>query len=193
MGTTERVNRRTFGKWIAVAGSGVAAGVGGVHLLDRVGAAPRGKWLTLSDSEIRILDAVAEQIIPTDREPGAKEAHVTVFIDRQLAAYAPYAHLADKYREWLGALDAVAVQRAGKSFPDLPWGEQTKLLQEAESGRIDKELWKGKTPQQFFGTIVDHVKQGFYGTPAHGGNFNYVSHRMLGILVPTCIGRNRIS
>lgn len=193
METTERVNRRTFGKWVAVAGSGVAAGVGGVHLLDRVGAAPKGNWLVLSDSEIRILEAVAEQIIPTDRDPGAKEARVTVFIDRQLAACAPYAHLADKYREWLGALDAVAVQRAGKSFPDLPWSEQTKLLREAESGRINKELWKGKTPQRFFGTIIDHVKQGFYGTPAHGGNFNYVSHRMLGVLVPTCIGRNRIS
>ena len=186
------LSRRAFGKWVAVVGGGTAAGVGGVHLLNCAGEAAKGQWLALTDEEIRILEAVAEQIIPTDRDPGAKEARVVVYIDRQLAPGAAYAHLADRYREWLAALDSAA-KRSGKPFAELPWGEQTRLLREAESDRIPKEVWNVKTPQSFFRTVVDHVKQGFYGTPAHGGNFNYVSYRMLGVIVPTCTGRNRVS
>lgn len=184
------LSRRAFGKWVAVVGGGTAAGVGGAHLLDCAGE--KGRWLALTDDEIRTLEAVAEQIIPTDRDPGAKEARVVVYIDRQLAPNAPFAHLLERYREWLAALDAAA-KRAGKPFAELPWGDQTRLLMETESGKIPNEVWTVKTPQSFFRTVVDHVKQGFYGTPAHGGNFNYVSYRMLGVLAPTCIGRNRVS
>jgi gluconate 2-dehydrogenase gamma chain len=33
--------------------------------------------------------------------------------------------------------------------------------------------------------------QGFYGSPRHGGNRDYLSYRMLGIDYPQVIGRNR--
>ena len=33
--------------------------------------------------------------------------------------------------------------------------------------------------------------QGFYGSPRHGGNKDYVSYRMLGLEYPDIIGQNR--
>ena len=33
--------------------------------------------------------------------------------------------------------------------------------------------------------------QGFYGSPRHGGNRNYVSYKMLGLEYPRVIGQNR--
>jgi gluconate 2-dehydrogenase gamma chain len=35
--------------------------------------------------------------------------------------------------------------------------------------------------------------QGFYGSPRHGGNRNYVSYKMLGLEYPVVMGQNRYS
>jgi gluconate 2-dehydrogenase gamma chain len=32
--------------------------------------------------------------------------------------------------------------------------------------------------------------QGFYGSPRHGGNKNYMSYQMMGIDFPLVVGRN---
>jgi gluconate 2-dehydrogenase gamma chain len=39
--------------------------------------------------------------------------------------------------------------------------------------------------------VLDHTRQGFYGSPRHGGNRDYASYRMLGLAYPNLIGQNR--
>jgi hypothetical protein len=65
-------------------------------------------------------------------------------------------------------------KQTGRHLPDLPFPEQTKFLQEMETEHIE-EL------NSFWRMVIDHVMQGFYGSPLHGGlsriaGFHQTSH-----------------
>jgi len=60
-----------------------------------------------------------------------------------------------------------------------------------ERNKAPSELWKEVTQAEFFKLLVEHTMQGFYGSPRHGGNRDYVSYKMLGIDYPQIIGQNR--
>src|SRR5258707_6381693 len=51
-------------------------------------ASAQEKWLVLTPVQVRELDAVTAQLVPTDDQPGAREAHVVRFMDRSLATFA---------------------------------------------------------------------------------------------------------
>ena len=72
-----KCNRRRFVKT-------VAAGVGSAFLLPARGA-DLVAWRFLTADEARLVDAITEQIIPADQDPGARDAGVVNFIDKQLA------------------------------------------------------------------------------------------------------------
>ncbi|MGA2258815.1 MAG: gluconate 2-dehydrogenase subunit 3 family protein [Thermoguttaceae bacterium] len=129
--------------------------------------------------EARLVEAVSDQIIPADKDPGAKDARVVLFIDRQLVG--PYAQLQAAYRDGLRALQETCRRQFGKPFEALGWDDQTKVLAALEAGRAPKELWKSPTCTEFFNLVLEHTKQGFYGGPQNGGNYNYVSYQMLGL------------
>jgi len=174
---------------MAVAAGGLAAGVGSAKLVGRLGAAPTGPWLVLTPAEASLVDAVSEQIIPADRDPGAKEAGVVHFIDRQLDGH--YKRFADKYHKGLACIVQTAKAMFGKPFEELSWPDQTRLLQAMESGKVPKDIWSDPSSRDFFGMLRDHTMQGFYGSPRHGGNKNYASYKMLGLEYPRVIGQNR--
>ncbi len=69
----------------------------------------------------------------------------------------------------------------GKPFEALAWDDQTKVLAALEAGRAPKDIWNSLSGTEFFNLVLEHTKQGFYGSPQDGGNFNYVSFRMLGL------------
>ena len=114
----------------------------------------------LSAAEARIVEALCDQIVPADDAPGAKAAGVLYYIDRQLAG--PLQRFAPRYHAALPAFH---------TLPDLPFAEQTAFL----------NALKGE-PAAFFQLVVDHTMQGFYGSPAHGGNRDEASWKMLGIV-----------
>jgi gluconate 2-dehydrogenase gamma chain len=60
-----------------------------------------------------------------------------------------------------------------------------------ESGELSGQEWGTVDQRRFFKTLLDHTMQGFYGSPRHGGNCNYVSYKMMKIDYPHVIGRNR--
>lgn len=182
-------SRRTCLKILAAAAGGVAAGVGSAKLVGRMGAAPDGPWRVLSPEEASLVEAVTEQIIPADRDPGAKEAGVVRYIDRQLDG--PFQRLAAKYHKGLACLAQTSQALFGKPFEQLGWPEQTRLLQAMESGKVPKDIWSDPSSRDFFGMLRDHTMQGFYGSPRHGGNRNYASYKMLGLEYPRVIGQNR--
>ena len=129
--------------------------------------------------EVRLVEAVSEQIIPADKDPGAKDAKVVLFIDRQLLG--PYSQHQSAYRAGLRALQETCRRQFGEPFEALGWDDQTKVLTALEAGRAPKELWKSPACTEFFNLLLEHTKQGFYGSPQDGGNYNYISYRMLGL------------
>jgi gluconate 2-dehydrogenase gamma chain len=161
------VDRRGFLKTSATAAASVAC------------SAPEGRWRALTDEEATTLAAACDQIIPPDDVPGAAEAGVVAFIDRQLATREK-----DQLETWqrgVRGLEATARQRGGTSFAELSLEDQTALLQDVEAGQVPTAAWEGLDPQAFFGRLVRYTMMGFYGDPRHGGNREHVSWRMLGV------------
>lgn len=182
-------SRRSCLKIMAASAGGVAAGVVGAKSVGRLGRAPEGPWRVLTADEAALVDAVAEQIIPADRDPGAHEAGVVHFIDRQLDG--PYARFAEKYHQGLQCLTQTCQKLHGSPFAQLSWPDQTRVLQALESGKVPKDIWTDPSAREFFGLLRDHTMQGFYGSPRHGGNKNYASYKMMGLEYPRIIGQNR--
>jgi gluconate 2-dehydrogenase gamma chain len=150
-------------------------------------ASPEGRWRALTNAEAETLAAVCDQIVPPDDFPGAAEAGVVTFIDRQLAT-----RERDQLETWQGgvrALEATAQQRSGRPFTELSSREQTALLKDLEAGQVPAAAWAGLDPRGFFGRLVRYTMMGFYGDPRHGGNRDHVSWRMLGVSPAPIRGR----
>ena len=160
------------------------------------------QWRVLDENEISLLDAIAEQIIPTDDFPGGKWANVSNFIDKQLSTYYKKHQLT--YHEGLLAFQN-EVERLNnakplnsdkstvtfKKFEEYSFAEQTAILEKMEKGQFQGEYWKTHPSGGFFQMMREHCLQGFYGSPNHGGNKEYISYHMLGLDYPNVIGQNR--
>lgn len=147
------------------------------------------RWSYLNEEEITLLDAIVEQIIPTDDFPGGKWANVSNFIDKQLNTY--YMKHQLTYREGLAAFESNVVQMKGKKFEETPFLEQTAILEKMEAGEFSDGYWEDHSAAGFFDMLRQHSLQGFYGSPGHGGNREYISYHMLGLDYPNVIGQNR--
>jgi len=117
-------------------------------------------WLFFTVEEAATVRAISDRIVPPDRDPGAAAADVVNYIDRQLAG--PLKRFRRAYREGL--------ERFGTRFASLSLAEQDAQLAAMEARR-----------EPFFEMIRDHVMQGFYGDPRHGGNREYASWVMLNV------------
>jgi gluconate 2-dehydrogenase gamma chain len=129
-----------------------------------------------SREEAQTVDAICAQLIPTDRDPGAREAGVVNYIDLQLTKHFKKHQAA--YRQGIAAIDAASRGKHGKRFVELPPEQQLELLQESE-----------EKLRPLFDLLVAHARQGFYGDPRHGGNRGRVSWKMVGLEFPQVRGR----
>jgi len=177
------MNRRLF---IGVLGAGAA----GLTLLARCGKIlPQSNWRFFTNEEALIIEAMCDQIIPADQDPGAKEAHVVNFIDKQLVRY--YKHHQNAYRIGISGIKETSILEFDKSFEMLSFEQQYQIMELLESGKAKGDIWSKNSSSSFFELVRDHTMQGYYGSPKHGGNKNYVSYKMLGIDSPIIIGQNR--
>jgi gluconate 2-dehydrogenase gamma chain len=176
---TPKMDRRVFVKVLA-------AGAGAVSI---TGSATPWTWRFFTDIEAVLVDAISEQIIPADEDPGAHDAGVVRFIDWQLAS--TYRRYQADYREGLRGVDQASLSEFVKIFHELDWDQQTRLLRKLESDQAQGEIWKRRSASGFFRLVRNHAMQGFYGSPRHGGNRNYASYKMLGLDYPQYIGQNR--
>jgi len=177
-------NRRDF---IGTTGVSLAGAV----LFCSCGRQMRGNYRTLTDADAGTVIALCEQIIPADEYPGATDAGVIYFIDRQLGERGFYSNLLSDYKKGIAALNAVCLKLHKARFEELDFNTQKKLLGKVERGKLDDGTWKAADQKKFFKMILTHAMQGFYGSPRHGGNKNYVSYTMMGIEYPLVIGQNR--
>lgn len=129
---------------------------------------PRSSLRALNDEEARTLNAWLDCLIPADDEPGAVEAGVIHYIDRQLTKR--YRKLQGDYRTALRLADTLALEEGAARFAELPFDQRTRLLESIE-----------KSKPALFNMVLDHCMQGFLGSPRHGGNKDYASWRMLGV------------
>lgn len=127
-------------------------------------AAPASDFVFFTPSQAALVTIVAEQIVPADQDPGATDAGVVYYIDRQLAG--PLSQFAPVYRESLASLEPLR---------NMAFAAQTDFLKAVERNE------HGESAARLFNVIIDHTMQGFYGAPSHGGNRGDVSWKMLGI------------
>jgi gluconate 2-dehydrogenase gamma chain len=151
--------------------------------------ANKSPWRFFTPAEAHTLEAVCEQIVPGDRDPGARQAGVVHYIDRQLTGF--HRAFREAYRSGLAALDETSRAAGGAPFAGLPWDKQTAVLEALEAGKAPGEAWKRVDGRAFFEMVVAHTMQGFYGSPRHGGNRDAVSWRMLGVPDPPLRGRDQ--
>jgi len=177
------LNRRAFLQ--AAIAAAAAAGTGIACSRNRT------PWWFFTLDEARTLAAIADQIIPPDQDAGASWAGVVNYIDRQLCG--PFQILQKTYREGLAAIDQTSRSLHGKLFADLDPPQQVALLHAVEQGFVPAAPWQQKSSAEFFRLILDHIMQGYYGDPRHGGNREGVSWKMLGIPYPPIRGRVRFN
>ena len=136
----------------------------------------KDEWRFFTNEEALTVDAICEQLIPADRDPGAKQAGVVHYIDIQLTG--PFKRHQQTYQEGIADVDAGSRTKFSKRFVDLTPEQQAEVL-------VDIEENSGA----FFDLILTHTRQGFYGDPRHGGNRGMVSWKMVGLAYPPVRGR----
>ncbi|MFZ5831720.1 MAG: gluconate 2-dehydrogenase subunit 3 family protein, partial [Planctomycetota bacterium] len=158
---TGRTSRRFAIKTLAVGAAGVAgaaAGVGGSAMLEHIGQGEPRRWRFFTDDEAKLVVAICEQIIPADQDPGATDAGVINYIDKQLVGH--FQKHQEDYRRGLAVVQQLSGEMHGKPFESLAWDDQTKLLKALEKGQVPKELKADFNPTEFFRMMVEHTMQG---------------------------------
>lgn len=155
-------------------------GFGGFFFLQRCSFETKG-WQFLTEKEGKQLEAIAGQFIPTDQSPGAREACVVGFIDTQLTRH--YSRFQQRYRVGLAAIQKTCHLIYKRDFESLDGESQISFLEKLESNNVPMDHWQNDQPSSFFGLMLAHCMQGFYGDPRHGGNCNHVSYDMIGLRV----------
>lgn len=164
-------------------------------------AEPGRKYIFFTAAEAAFVEAAVARIIPKDElGPGAIEAGVPEFIDRQLAGdfgkatrwymqgpwpkgedtqgYQSRLTPAGLYRAAIKAIeDAVGRQFNGKSFARLAAKDQDAILSKLENGKINLGQIDPKT---FFDMFLQNVLEGFWSDPIYGGNKNMVGWKLIG-------------
>jgi gluconate 2-dehydrogenase gamma chain len=137
-------------------------------------------------AEALIVAAACSCIFPSDETgPGAREAGVVIYIDRQLAGpwgrdryrytQAPFIEDVPAEMGYQGKATPREIYRQGlkslAGFTGLPPNEQDAKLREIEHGR-------------FFTLLRQNAVEGMFCDPLHGGNVDMVGWQMLGFPGP---------
>lgn len=165
------VSRRRFLALLAAGGLRVTAASG-------VPATPASGFRVLDTRQVEALEAITEQIIPADTDPGARETGVVRYIDRVLAG--EQREKRALYAAGLAGANETSAAMFGRDFVKLTFDQQTMVLKAIERGEVKGESWKQVSGAQFFSMIWTHTLEGFYGPPSHGGNKNHASWKMIG-------------
>lgn len=139
---------------------------------------PAPGYRVLNAHQVATLEAIADQIIPNDQDPGAREAGAVRYIDRVLAG--EQRSKRPLYTAAIAGTDETSREMFGRVFIQLEFDQQTAVLRAIERGEARGESWKKLSSANFFSTVWNHVLEGFYGPPSHGGNKDFVSWKMVG-------------
>jgi gluconate 2-dehydrogenase gamma chain len=208
---TSRVTRRRVLASGAVASSLVAGGAAAETLRQRLpwaedaadrptSADTRPGWLFFAPDEAAFIEAACARLIPKDGlGPGALEAQVPRFIDRQLAG--PWGggdHFylagpmpkgeptqgwqmgppAQVYRMAIAEVNRWSVDAKGAVFARLKGEDQDAVLTALEKG--EAELKGGIGAKAFFALLLQNTIEGFFADPIYGGNHDMAGWKLIG-------------
>jgi len=154
-----------------------------------------------SKQEWAFINAAVDHLIPADDYgPGAIQAGVPEFIDRQMEM--PYGHgklwymqgpfhpesipemgyqinqsPREAYRHGIQDCDAWCQKTHGKVFVELDRPTQEQVLKDLQSGKSEFESVPAKT---FFDFLLSNTKEGFLADPIYGGNKGMVGWKLVG-------------
>ncbi|TLY52134.1 MAG: gluconate 2-dehydrogenase subunit 3 family protein [Gammaproteobacteria bacterium] len=156
--------------------------------------------LFFNAEERRFVSAACARLIPEDElGPGAVQAGVPNFIDRQLAG--PYGQArtwymqgpwrkgseqqgyqlkfapAELYRLAIRNLDAYCRRQFHAAFADMSNSDQDAVLTALEKDSIELVDVPGKT---FFTMLLQNTTEGFLSDPMYGGNRDFAGWKLIG-------------
>ncbi len=165
-------------------------------------SAPRAEYKPrfFDAREWTFVQAAVDRLIPADAEgPGALEAGVPEFIDRQMDT--PWAHGAlwymqgpfvqgvpelgyqlklvprDLYRLGIASVNAHCVKAHGHAFDALDAATRDSALADLEKGAIELADVPASV---FFGQLLQNTREGYFCDPIHGGNRGMAAWTMIG-------------
>jgi gluconate 2-dehydrogenase gamma chain len=135
--------------------------------------------------EALAVEALTERIFPTDESgPGAKEAAVVIYIDRQLAG--PYGR--DRHRYTKGPFEDAPPELGwqGQATPREIYREALKKFEGVEklAPAAQDEALRAIENTAFFALLRQHTIEGMFCDPVHGGNKNLAGWRLIGFPGP---------
>ncbi|PKU23033.1 gluconate 2-dehydrogenase subunit 3 family protein [Telmatospirillum siberiense] len=150
-------------------------------------------------SEWALLMSLVDRLIPADEEgPGALEAGVPEFIDRQMGE--PYGYGAlwymqgpfrdapaelgyqlpftprTLYRAALPAFDKAVQARFGKGLVELDEPTRDDAISQLQHGTLTIGILP---PLVFFDQLLQNTREGYFCDPVHGGNKDMAAWRMI--------------
>ena len=157
-------------------------------------------WGYLTQPEVRFLDAAVERLIPTDElGPGARDAGVTCFIDRQLCSTwgshgrnyrsGPWLEGTPEqgfqsrltpqeiYRIGIQEINAICRAKYERPFDQLQSERQDEFLKSLEKGEVELPSMSSKL---FFDLLWRNTEEGFFADPLYGGNRGKVGWKLVG-------------
>ncbi len=159
-------------------------------------------YVYFTAAEAAFIVAAVGRLIPNDAVgPGAVEAGVPFFLDRQLAGkfgrgdhyylVGPWAKgtpeqgyqsrfsPAQLYRAAIAAIENyVGTSYQGANFGELVAADQDGVLKGLESGTI--KLDGGVDSKTFFAMLLQNTKEGYFSDPIYGGNKDMAAWKMIG-------------
>ena len=139
-----------------------------------------------SEADALIVATAAARIFPSDEAgPGAKEAAVVVYIDRQLAG--PWGRDAHRYTQ--GPFDEDAAAEFGYQGQATPRQIYRQALKDLGGfDRLEPPAQDEKLRQiektRFFSLLQANTMEGMFCDPVHGGNADMVGWQLIGFPGP---------
>lgn len=146
-----------------------------------------------SSADARVIAAACARIFPSDATgPGATEAGVIIYIDRQLAG--PYGR--DKYRYTKGPFVESVPEHGyqGKETPREIYRAGIASLQGFTDLTPEKQddALRSMEKTTFFQMLRSHTLEGMFCDPMHGGNAGLIGWQLIGFPGPRMSYRDEI-
>ncbi len=197
----EKISRRSFFK---VAGAAVASTAAEVHAAKTGGTAPppvrAAPYTFFKPEEANFIEAAVARLIPADElGPGAVEAGVPSYLDKQLGgAWGAGERLyrsgpwregaptqgyqlpftpAELFHNALRGIRDDLAKRGKPAFAKLSAQEQDTYLKSLQDGTIDLN---GVPSNVFFESLLDLTIEGYFSDPVYGGNKDMAAWKMIG-------------
>lgn len=196
------VNRREFGKILGAAGVGSTFGATEADSASQESEATErvAAFTFFTRDEAEFVEAAIDHLIPSDElGPGAREAGVAVFIDRQLSGafgnaarwymQGPWGESAPEqgyqlpltprqlYRHCIHEINQYCEREYGESFDGASAEQQLAVLEGMDDGSLSLP---GVPIGEFFAMLLENTVEGFFADPIYGGNRDKVGWELVG-------------